>query len=188
MQVTTVISFSYSVLKRLLYQSPLKMELYGTVLLSFVHTKMCRVAIGLIRSKEIKIGPSAISEVYNNLIFLGLSHSTFTKQFHGCTILKEKYFDNNGTIFLVIHISFFHQFSSTMVKDKFHNFNHTQYGLTLYQTPNFKVFQSEGFEDKNFRFDKNSRKLSKWVEISVGKNEQILLFPKCFQKTCTAGT
>ena len=122
--------------KRLLYQSPLKMELYGTVLLSFVHTKMCRVAIGLIRSKEIKIGPSAISKVYNNLIFLGLSHSTFTKQFHGCTILKEKYFDNNGTIFLVIHISFFHQFSSTMVKDKFHNFNHTQYGL--YSLPNTK--------------------------------------------------
>ena len=34
---------------------------------------------------------------------------------------------------------------------------------------------------------------SKWVEITVGKGEndryeQFLLFPQCFQKTCTADT
>ena len=36
-------------------------------------------------------------------------------------------------------------------------------------------------------FDKNGRKLSKWVENTVGKGEiaryeQFLLFPQCFQK------
>ena len=39
----------------------------------------------------------------------------------------------------------------------------------------------------NFKFDKNGRKLSKWVENTVGKGEiacyeQFLLFPQCFQK------
>ena len=42
-------------------------------------------------------------------------------------------------------------------------------------------------------FDKNGRKFSKRVENTVGKGEiapyeQFLLFPKCFQKTCTADT
>ena len=45
------------------------------------------------------------------------------------------------------------------------------------------------FEDDNFKFDKNGRKLLKWVENTVGKgeiarNEQFLLFPQCFQKAC----
>ena len=39
----------------------------------------------------------------------------------------------------------------------------------------------------------NGRKLSKQVENTVGKGEiacykQFLLFPQCFQKTCTADT
>ena len=39
--------------------------------------------------------------------------------------------------------------------------------------------------DDNFKFDENSRKLSKWVENTVGKgeiarDEQFLLFPQCF--------
>ena len=39
----------------------------------------------------------------------------------------------------------------------------------------------------NFKFDKNGRMLSKWVENNVGKGEiprkeQFLLFPQCFQK------
>ena len=42
-------------------------------------------------------------------------------------------------------------------------------------------------------FDENSRKFSKRVENTVGKGEiaryeQFLLFPQCFQKTCTADT
>ena len=40
-----------------------------------------------------------------------------------------------------------------------------------------------------FKFDENSRKFSKRVENTVGKgeiarNEQFLLYPQCFQKTC----
>ena len=47
------------------------------------------------------------------------------------------------------------------------------------------------FADDNFKFDKDGRKFSKWVENTDGKgeiarNEQILLFPQCFEKTCTA--
>ena len=49
------------------------------------------------------------------------------------------------------------------------------------------------FADDNFKFDKYGRKLSKWVENTTGKgeiarHEQFLLFPQCFQKTCTADT
>ena len=48
------------------------------------------------------------------------------------------------------------------------------------------------FADDNFRFDQNGRKLSKWVENTVGKGElahydQFLLFPQCFQKACFPG-
>ena len=47
------------------------------------------------------------------------------------------------------------------------------------------------FADDNFKIDANGRKLSEWVENNVGKGEiaryeQFLLFPRCFQKTCTA--
>ena len=49
------------------------------------------------------------------------------------------------------------------------------------------------FEDNNLKFDENSREFSKWVENTVEKGEiaryeQFLLFPQCFQKTCTADT
>ena len=48
------------------------------------------------------------------------------------------------------------------------------------------------FADDNFKFDKNGRKLSKWVENTVGKGEiaryeQFLLFLQCFQKACLSG-
>ena len=59
--------------------------------------------------------------------------------------------------------------------------------------PNDKFYSSEleEFADKNFKFDENARKLSKWVENTVGKGEiaryeQFLLFPQW--KTCTADT
>ena len=47
--------------------------------------------------------------------------------------------------------------------------------------------------DDNFEFDEYGRKFSKWIQNSVGKGEiaryeQFLLFPQCFQKTCTADT
>ena len=49
------------------------------------------------------------------------------------------------------------------------------------------------FADNNFKFNENGIKLSKRVENTVGKGEtahyeQFLLFPDCFQKTCTADT
>ena len=49
------------------------------------------------------------------------------------------------------------------------------------------------FADDNFKFDVNRRKLSKRVENTVGRGEiaryeQFLLFPQCFQKTCTTDT
>ena len=48
------------------------------------------------------------------------------------------------------------------------------------------------FADNNFKFHENGRKLSKWVENTVGKEEiarieQFLLFPPCFQKACISG-
>ena len=61
--------------------------------------------------------------------------------------------------------------------------------LTHYQTTNFRLFQLKDFAEDNFKFDENGRKLSKWVENTVGKGEiaryeQFLLFPQCFQKAC----
>ena len=49
------------------------------------------------------------------------------------------------------------------------------------------------FAGDNFKFDENGKKFSKWLENTVGKGEiaryeQFLLFPQCFQKTCTADT
>ena len=49
------------------------------------------------------------------------------------------------------------------------------------------------FADDNFEFDENGRKFSKRVENTEGKGEiaryeQFLVFPQCFQKTCTPDT
>ena len=62
--------------------------------------------------------------------------------------------------------------------------------LGLNTLPNDKILdfsKLKEFADDNFKFDKNGRKLSKWVENTVGKEEiaryeQFLLFPQCFQK------
>ena len=48
------------------------------------------------------------------------------------------------------------------------------------------------FADDSFKLDENGRKLSKRVEITVGKgeialHEQFLFFPQCFQKACFPG-
>ena len=48
------------------------------------------------------------------------------------------------------------------------------------------------FADDNFKFHENERKLSKQVEITMGKGEiaryeQVLIFPQCFQKACFPG-
>ena len=49
------------------------------------------------------------------------------------------------------------------------------------------------FADDNFELDENGRKHSKQLENTVEKGEiaryeQFLLFPRRFQKTCTADT
>ena len=49
------------------------------------------------------------------------------------------------------------------------------------------------FADNNVKFDENGRKFSKRLENTVGKGEiarqeQFLLLPQCFQKTCTTDT
>ena len=64
--------------------------------------------------------------------------------------------------------------------------------LTHSKTKNFRLFQTERVCRQQFKFDKNGRKLTKWVENTVGKGEiaryeQFLLFPQCFQKTCLPG-
>ena len=64
--------------------------------------------------------------------------------------------------------------------------------LTHYRMTNLDSFKLKEFADNNFKFDKNGRKLSKWVENTVGKGEiahyeQFLLFPQCFQKACCPG-
>ena len=62
--------------------------------------------------------------------------------------------------------------------------------LNRYQTTNLDSSKLKKFVD-NFESDENGRKLSMWVENTEGKEEiaryeQFLLFPQCFQKTCTA--
>ena len=64
---------------------------------------------------------------------------------------------------------------------------------TRSQMTNFRLFQTERIAVNNFKFNWNGRKFSKQVENTVGKREiaryeQFLLFPQCFQKTCTADT
>ena len=51
----------------------------------------------------------------------------------------------------------------------------------------------KGFADDNFKSDENGRKFFTQGENTVGKGgialyEQFLLFPQCFQKSCTADT
>ena len=59
---------------------------------------------------------------------------------------------------------------------------------------NIRLFQTQRLVDYNFRLDENGNEFSTRVENTVGKGEiahkgpyeQFLLFPQCFQKTCTA--
>ena len=65
--------------------------------------------------------------------------------------------------------------------------------LTVSQTTNFRLFQTDGFADDNFRSDENGRKFFEKVEKTAGKGEiaryeQFLHFSQCFLKTCTADT
>ena len=62
--------------------------------------------------------------------------------------------------------------------------------LTLSKQQILDSFKLKEFADDNFKFDENGRKFSKRVENTLGKGEnarpeQFLLFPQCFQKTCS---
>ena len=57
----------------------------------------------------------------------------------------------------------------------------------------FRLIQMKEFADNNFNLVEKVRKFLKQVENTMGKGEifcykQFLLFPQCFQKTCTADT
>ena len=63
--------------------------------------------------------------------------------------------------------------------------------LTFLKRQNFDSSKLEEFADDNFEFIENGRKSTEKIENTVGKGEiaryeQFLLFPQCFQKTCTA--
>ena len=69
----------------------------------------------------------------------------------------------------------------------------SQWQLTLSQTKHFTLFQTGAFANDNFKFDEYGRKCSKRIKNTVGKGEialyeHFLLFPQCFQKTCTTDT
>ena len=62
---------------------------------------------------------------------------------------------------------------------------------TLPQMTNFRLFQTERICRQQFKCDENGRTLYNRIENIVGKGEigryeQFLLFPQCFQKTCSA--
>ena len=76
----------------------------------------------------------------------------------------------------LVKTSFFHTVLNSVPYDRFSDSSHLN-----------------EIADDNFKFDENGRKFSKRVENTVGKGEiaryeQFLLFPQCFQKTCTADT
>ena len=57
----------------------------------------------------------------------------------------------------------------------------------------FRLFQIKRVSDNNFNFDENNENFSKRIENTtrkgkIARNEQFLLLPQRFQKTCTADT
>ena len=57
----------------------------------------------------------------------------------------------------------------------------------------FQTVPKRQCADDNIQFNENGVKNSKRIENTMGKGEiaryeQFLLFPQCFQKTCTADT
>ena len=66
--------------------------------------------------------------------------------------------------------------------------------ISSYAYPKWQILDPlklKEFADYNFKFEEIGRKFFKWLENTMGKGEiacyqQFLLFPLCFQKTCTA--
>ena len=79
---------------------------------------------------------------------------------------------------------------TTLSTDLFHS--KISLSLTITRRQILDSSKLKEFVDNNFKFDENGRKLSMWVENTVGKgeiarDEQFLLFPQCFQKACFPG-
>ena len=49
---------------------------------------------------------------------------------------------------------------------------------------NFRLFQTERVCRRRFKFDKNGRKFSKWVENTVGKGEIARVSKRLVLQTC----
>ena len=69
--------------------------------------------------------------------------------------------------------------------------NTPNYSVSSLDTEHFRKLTE--FADDNFKVDENDEKFYKRIENTVGKgeiarDEQFLLFPQCFHKTCTADT
>ena len=63
--------------------------------------------------------------------------------------------------------------------------------LTLFQTTNFRLFQTKKLQStilnvKEMAESSHKRVKSTLEKGEIARNEQFLLFPKWFQKTCTA--
>ena len=83
--------------------------------------------------------------------------------------------------------------NTCLMQNRFYHY--TQYmQFVLYPFPKRQILDSsklKDFADNYCKFYENFRNLTKRVENTVGKEEisrykQFLLFPQCFQKTCTA--
>ena len=64
---------------------------------------------------------------------------------------------------------------------------HVMIGLTLSQTTNFRLFQTERACRRQFKFNENGGQFFKWIENIVGKGENCSLraispFPTVFSK------
>ena len=83
--------------------------------------------------------------------------------------------------------------SSNSLESPFHqkHDNPTCTAINPFTNDKFWTFPNYEFTDDNFNFGENGRNLYKRVEHTAGKGEiahykQFLLFPQCFQMTCTA--
>ena len=89
-----------------------------------------------------------------------------------------------------------HRFRQNLIFYIDHYYNYSSKKSKLLTFSQRQILDSsklKEFADDNFKFGDNGRTFFKRVENTVGKgviahNEQYLLFPQCFQMTCTADT
>ena len=91
-------------------------------------------------------------------------------------MIRPFLFDNGNTIVTVIQC-----ISELQIKGTY---------ITLSIMTNLDSSKLKESADDNFRCDENSKKFFKRVENKreIAHYEQFLVFPQCFQKTCTVYT